>query len=369
MTADPDIEASGLLYGLEGKARLDRAELIAWLLDRGFSMEQIRASRAAPMLLPAYRILGDDGTHVSARHVCESGGIELDLLERLQRAAGLPRIEDPDAPVLPRADVETAARAKYFVDFGADPDDAVAVVRVLADGLRRTAATMREAGMKTWVRPGATETQLAEAAEEMARLAIPQLGPMVQAMLMLQLRHTFETDWVSAAELSAGKLPGARMVAVAFADLAGFTRLGEALPPEELERVASHLTSLAHEVEVGAVRFIKTIGDAVMFVCPEPVLLLKAILDLVNLAADERLPQLRAGVAAGEAVTRAGDWYGRPVNVASRVTAVAHPGTVLVAESARDAVGSTFFEWTPAGTRHLKGVKGQVTLFEVSLSP
>ncbi|MGA8331991.1 MAG: adenylate cyclase regulatory domain-containing protein, partial [Mycobacterium sp.] len=157
MTADADIEASGLLYGLEGKARLDRAELIAWLLDRGFSMEQIRASQAAPMLLPAYRILGDDGTHVSARDICESGGIELDLLERLQRAAGLPRIEDPDAPILPRADVETAARAKYFVEFGADPDDAVAVVRVLADGLRRTAATMREAGMKTWVKPGASE--------------------------------------------------------------------------------------------------------------------------------------------------------------------------------------------------------------------
>ena len=368
MTADVDIEASGLLYGLEGKARQDRAELIAWLLDRGFSMEQIRASQAAPMLLPAYRILGDDGTRVSARHICETGGIKLDLLERLQRAAGLPRIDDPDAPVLPRADVETAARAKYLVDFGADPDDAVAVVRVLADGLRRTAATMRETGMKTWVKPGASETELAETAEDMARLAIPQLGPLVQAMLMLQLRHTFETDWVSAAELSAGKLPGARTVAVAFADLAGFTRLGEALPPEELERVASHLTSLAHEVEVGPVRFIKTIGDAVMFVCPEPVLLLKAILDLVNLAADEHLPQLRAGVAAGEAVTRAGDWYGRPVNVASRVTAVAHPGSVLVAESARDAIGSAFFEWTPAGTRHLKGVRGQVRLFGVRLS-
>jgi adenylate cyclase len=368
MTADVDIEASGLLYGLEGKARQDRAELIAWLLDRGFSMEQIRASRAAPMLLPSYRILGDDGTYVSTRQICESTGIELDLLQRLQRAAGLPRIEDPDAAVLPKADVEAAARAKYLVDFGADPDDAVAVVQVLADGLRRTAATMREAGMKTWVKPGASETELAEAAEEMARLAIPQLGPMVQAMLMLQLRRTFETEWVNAAELSAGKLPGARMVAVAFADLAGFTRLGEALPPEELERVASHLTSLAHEVEVGPVRFIKTIGDAVMFVCAEPVLLLRAILDLVNLAADERLPRLRAGVAAGEAVTRAGDWYGRPVNVASRVAAVAHPGTVLVAESARDAIGSAFFDWTPAGTRHLKGVRGQVRLFEVSPS-
>jgi adenylate cyclase len=363
--ADVEIEASGLLYGLEGKARRDRAELIAWLLDRGFTMEQIRASRAAPMLLPSYRVLGDDGTYVSARQICEATGIELDLLQRLQRAAGLPRIENPDAAVLPKADVETAARAKYFVDFGAEPDDAVAVVRVLAEGLRRTAATMRETGLKTWVKPGASETELAEAAERMARLAVPQLGPLVESMLMLQLRHTFETEWVSAAELSAGKLPGARLVAVAFADLTGFTRLGEALPPEELERVASHLATLAREGEIGPVRFIKTIGDAVLFVCPESVLLLKAILDLVDLAAQEGLPRLRAGVAAGEAVSRAGDWFGRPVNVASRITAVARPGTVLVAESARDPIGSAFFEWTPAGTRHLKGVKGEVKLFRV----
>ena len=365
MKADVDIEASGLLYGLEGKAREDRAELINWLLDRGFSMAHIRAARAAPMLLPSYRVLGDDGTYVSAREICESTGIELDLLQRLQRAAGLPRIEDPDAAVLPKADVETAARAKHLLDFGAEPDDAVAVVRVLADGLRRTAATMREAGMKTWVKPGASETELAEAAEEMARVAAPQLGPLVESMLMLQLRHTFETEWVSAAEISAGKLPGARRVAVAFADLTGFTRLGEALPPEELERVASHLARLAHEVEVDPVRFIKTMGDAVMFVCPESVLLLKAILDLVDLAEEEGLPRLRAGVAAGQAVSRAGDWFGRPVNVASRITAVARPGTVLVAEPARDAIGSAFFEWTPAGTRHLKGVRGQVKLLRV----
>ena len=63
-----------------------------------------------------------------------------------------------------------------------------------------------------------------------------------------------------------------------------------------------------------------------MFVCPEPGLLLRVVLDLVNVAADEGLPRLRVGVAAGEAVTRAGDWFGRPVNLASRITAVARPG-------------------------------------------
>jgi adenylate cyclase len=361
-----DIEASGLLHGLEGKGRRDREELIGWLLDRGFSMQQIRASRAAPMLLPSYRVLGDDGSFVSARQICESSGIDLDLLQRLQRAAGLPRIEDPDAAVLPRADVEAAAQAKTFIDFGAEPDDAVAVVRVLSDGLRRTAATMRDAGFKIWVKPGASETELAQAAERMAELAAPQLGPLVVAILMLQLRHTFETEWVSAAELSAGKLPGARTVAVAFADLTGFTRLGEVLSPEELEHVAGRLTSLAHEVEGGPVRFIKTIGDAVMFVCPEPDPLLSAALELVNLAAQEGLPRLRVGVAAGMAVSRAGDWFGKPVNVASRITAIARPGTVLAAESVRHSAGSASFRWSPAGTRRLKGVRGQVQLFQVN---
>jgi adenylate cyclase len=365
---DVDIEASGLLAGLEGEARRERAELIGWLLDRGFSMEQIRASRAAPMLLPSYRVLGDDGTFVSARHICESVGIDLNLLQRLLRAAGLPRIENPDAAVLPRADVQAAAQAKTLIDFGAEPDDAVAVVRVLSDGLRRTAATMRETGLKIWVKPGSSETELAKAAEQMAELSAPQLGPLVVAMLMLQLRHTFESEWVSAAELSAGKLPGARTIAVAFADLTGFTRLGEALPPEELEHVASRLTTIAHEVEGGPVRFIKTIGDAVMFVCPEPSPLLRAAVALVYLAAVEGLPKLRVGVALGEAVSRAGDWFGRPVNVASRITAMARPGTVLAAESVRNSAASASFEWTPAGTRRLKGVKGDVKLFQVSHS-
>ena len=93
-----DIEASGLLDGLEGKARAERAELIPWLLERGITVEQIRGS-FAPALLPARKILGDDGTYVSARETSEKTGIDLDVLQRIQRAMGLPRVDDPDAAV------------------------------------------------------------------------------------------------------------------------------------------------------------------------------------------------------------------------------------------------------------------------------
>ena len=154
---------------------------------------------------------------------------------------------------------------------------------------------------------------------------------------------------------------------MAFADLAGFTRLGEALPVEELEHVASRLADLARDVGVTPVRFVKTIGDAVMLVCTYPVPLLNAVLDLVALAAEEAMPQLRVGVASGEAIMRAGDWFGSPVNVASRVTGVARAGTVLVAETAREAVGDAAgFDWSLAGSRHLKGISGQMKLYRVS---
>jgi len=367
MAADVDIEALGLLDGLEGEAREERAQLIAWLLDRGFSLEHIRESVAAPLMLPAYRVLGDDGELVSARQVCESTGVELELLQRLQRAIGLPRIDDPDAAVLLRADGEAAAHAKFFLELGITPEDAVAVMRVLVESLGHAAAIMREAALKAILRPGATEIELAEGSEHLALQAAPNLGPMMDDLIRMVLRHSFEMEAVNAAERAAGTLPGARPVTVAFADLAGFTRLGEALPAEELEHVASRLAELAHDVAFSPVRFVKSIGDAVMLVSFDSAPLLAAMLDLADAAAANDLPRLRIGLASGCAVTRAGDWFGSPVNIASRVTGAARPGTLLVAESARDAVANAGgFDWSPAGTRRLKGVSGEVKLFRVT---
>lgn len=368
--ADVDVEASGLLDGLEGDARAQRAELIAWLLERGFTVEQISGA-FAPMLLPARRVMGDDGTYVSAREISESKGIDLDLLQRIQRAVGLSRVDDPDAPVHQRADAESAARIQAFIDAGMDPEQLVAVVRVLADGLAHAAQTMRWTALAAVSHPGATELDIAKGSEAMVKRVAPQLGPMIQDMLFLQLRHSMETEAVNASERAAGSaLPGARQVTIAFADMVGFTRLGEAVPPEDLERLASNLADLARDVTVPPVRFIKTIGDAVMLMCPEPAPVLEAVLDLVAAADKEELPQLRVGVASGLAVSRAGDWFGSPVNVASRVTGAARPGSVLVAESTRELIGDAGeFSWSFAGARHLKGVKGETKLFRARRAP
>jgi adenylate cyclase len=359
-----DIEAAGLLDGLQGQARAERAELIEWLLGKGFTVEQIRAE-FAPMLLPAGRIVGDDGVYVSARQICEETGTDLELLEAIQRAMGLPLADDPDAVIHLRADSQAAANAKVFIDMGLSREQVIAVSRVLGQGLAQAAAVMRRVVLELVMEPGATELQLAQAYEAVVQRFAPLLGPLCDDMLRLQLRRTLETEAVSVAERAAGTVPGARNIAVAFADLVGFTRLGEALPPEELEGLASRLSDLAHDVVAPPVRFIKTIGDAVMFVSTDPVALLRTALALLTSAEKyDDFPQLRVGLASGLAVSRAGDWFGSPVNLASRVTDVARPGTVLVSESARDAIASADgFDWSFAGARYLKGVKGEVKLF------
>jgi adenylate cyclase len=366
MAADsnpPDIEAAGLLGDLQGRARKERAELIEWLLACGFDVDRIR-SEFSPMLLPAIRAIGDDGMLVSAREVSESSGVSLELLQRLHRAASLVRAEDPDARLLSRADAESVLGAARLVDLGLDPQQVVLIVRLLMGGLTGAAVTMRQAALHASLHPGATELELAQAIEVLARDAEPMLGAMVDALLRLALRHSVETEAINAVERSAGTLPGAREVAVAFADLVGFTRLGEQMPPEDLGVVAIRLADLAHDVVASPVQFVKTIGDAVMLVCSDPHTLLVTVLDLVDAAAAEDFPRLRVGLAFGRAVNRAGDWYGSPVNLASRVTGAAPAGTVRVIESARQAIGDPAdIEWSAPEVRHLKGMRGGVRLY------
>jgi len=362
-TGDPKIEK--LLDGLEGSARAERAELIEWLFEQGVTAEQILAA-PVPMLVASRRLMGDDGDYVSTREISEATGLDIELLQRVQRAIGLVRVDDPDAAVHLRADGAAAAHAKEFLELGIDPDQVVQVVRVLAEGLSHAAQVMRYTALSTILQPGASELEIAQGSQALVSRIAPLLGPMIEDMLFMQLRHMMETEAVNAGERAAGApLPGARQITAAFADLVGFTRLGEEVPPEELGQLANRLADLARDVATPPVRFIKTIGDAVMFVCTEPAPLLDAVLKLVETTdGDNDFPRLRAGIASGSAVSRAGDWFGSPVNTASRVTAVARPGTVLAAESVLDELGDdSGFSWSFAGARRLKGIKGEVKLY------
>ena len=362
-----DAEIDKLLEGLEGNARAERAELIEWLFEQGITAEEIRTG-PVPMLAASRRLMGDDGDYVSTREISEEYGIDLELLQRVQRAVGLVRVDDPDAAVHLRADGAAAAHAKEFLELGIAPDQVVQVVRVLSEGLSHAAEVMRYTALSTILQPNATELETAQRSFALTSHIVPLLGPMIEDMLLMHLRHMLETEAVNASERVAGApLAGARHITAAFADLVGFTRLGEEVPPEELGQLANRLADLARDVAAPPVRFVKTIGDAVMFICTEPAPLLDAVLKLVEITdGDNDFPRLRAGIASGSAVSRAGDWFGSPVNTASRVTAAARPGTVLAAESVLDEIGDNAgFSWSFAGARRLKGIKGETKLYRV----
>ncbi len=361
-----DIDEFGLLDGFVGKARDEREELIRWLLDRGFGLEQIRNS-LSPIMLASNRVIGDDGTVASATQVAKESGLPLELIKRLHRAAGLGSGEDPDETQHCRADAESILPAASLVGFGFEVEEVALLVRLFVDGLTRAAATMRQAALGVLIRPGATELDLAVALEQLSLEVEPLLDPMINGLARLALRRTFETEAVNAAERAAGQLPGARPVTVAFADVVGFTQLGEAVSPQDLVRVAGRLANLTRSVVRKPVQFVKTIGDAVMLVSPDAEQLVTVVLDLLEAADFHHLPQLRAGVASGMAVSRAGDWYGSPVNLASRVTGIAPAGAALITDSTRQAIGAaehithSFEEST-----YVRGFQGQIELFRVS---
>lgn len=366
---EQDIDALGLLTGLRGQARTERARLIMWLLEKGFDLDQISGTYS-PIFLPPNRVTGDDGTSVSARELSASSGVDLELLQRLHRAAGLVHVEDPEAAVLSRADAESVLGIARLADLGFDVEQLVLLARLLMEGFTGAAVSMRQAALQAVLHPGATELELAQAFEGLAHEVKPLLGPMITDLFKVALRHSFETEAINAVERAAGCLPGAREVGIAFADLVGFTALGEQLPPEDLVLIAGRLANLTHEVVRAPVQFVKAIGDAVMLVCADPAQLLTTMLDLVEATKISEFPPLRVGLAFGPAIGRAGDWYGSPVNLASRVTEVAPSGMVLATESARNAIGECVgIEWSIGQARQLKGVPGVVRVFSAHRVP
>jgi adenylate cyclase len=365
-----DFEGEGFYERLEGEARQEREELLRWLIGQGFSPDELRRAHRRGLLifLPAEREVGGEPKYTPA-HVAELTGADPELLRRLRRAQGLPVI-DPDARELTDVDLEGARISRRFAELGLDDEQMVSTTRVIGGGLSRAAEAMRTVMLEVVLEPGTTELDLAQRYAAAVHEVMPLVGPMVLQMLSQHLRNMVQTEMVGAAERQAGTLPGARDMTIAFADLVGFTRLGEEIAPEDLGRIAERLEVIAADVVSGPVRIVKTIGDAVMFAAPEPAPLVQAALALVAAsdaqAAREEFPQVRVGLAHGPAVARAGDVFGRAVNLASRVTSVARAGSVLATRDVRKGAPEDF-RWSSAGARRIKGLPDPVPLYRARL--
>lgn len=358
--AGMDFAQAGLLDGLTGADREARQKLLERLRQDGASdqelIDAVREERLA--LLPVERRLAGRYT---ARELEQSTGAPAEVLLRLRRQLGLP-VAGADDVVFGEADVEQARSLKLFIDAGFSLETMSELSRVMGESMARLAATVAAAGAETFLRPGDSEAEVAERFDQLAEELTPALTPVMAAAFSAHLRESVHRARLLQEERRSGRLAGQFDLHVCFADLVGFTRLGGELEVEELGTVAGQLADLATEQARSPVRLVKTIGDAVMLVSTEPESLVRAALKLVQAVERSDLPSLRAGIAAGPTVQRAGDYFGHAVNLASRVTGVARPDSVLGTREVREATREAF-EWSAAGRFRLKGVADHEPLF------
>jgi adenylate cyclase len=356
-----DWEATGLLDGLDGEARDARRRLLDELHADGVSREELERACAEDrlVLLPIERALFGEA-RLTASQLAEEAGLPLDWLRHAWRAMGL-SLPPADEVAYSEQDLEAARRVKTYRESGLPDDELLGIMRVMGTSLARTADVVRAAFGRALLEEGVEEDELARRYALSAEALLPLAEADVAYLLRLHMRELIRQDAISHAELRSGELSRTTDMAVAFADLVGFTKLGEESDVEVLGDVASLLLEHTEQVVAAPVRLVKTIGDAVMLAAPEPAPLLAALLDLIDrVDADERLPPLRAGVAMGPTLQRFGDLYGATVNVSARLCARARPSSILVTDEIHDIVGPDGFDWSRAGEKKLKGIASPV---------
>jgi adenylate cyclase len=360
-----DWESEGLLEGVEGdEARAARVKLLDELHEEGVALGQLRAAVQEDRLalLPAERILTSEPRY-SARDLVERAGLPLDFFQATRRALGL-TTPDPDVVAYGDEDLEAAKLGSRYREAFPE-DESIEVTRILGQGLARYAEATRTMAARAFLEPGIDEHDLARRYEAEGRELLPLVGPWMEHVFRLHLLQGLREDAVTREQLATGRLDDTQDTAVAFADLVGFTSLGESAPVEELSGVAGRLGELTGDLVEPPVRFVKQIGDAVMLVSPDTGRMVDTVVRLVDATCDDDdFPPLRAGIAFGPAVNRWGDWYGAPVNLASRLTARARPASVLATSEVRERAGDGW-TWSSAGPKKIKGLTAPVKTFRV----
>jgi adenylate cyclase len=361
-----DFEAEGLLDGIADEdARATRLDLLRTLHEQGFPLEELRSATAQGRLalLPMERVLEGEGARRSQRDVAGEVGLPLELLVESRRVMGLPAV-GPDDPVMTEDEIELARSARVLLDSGLEPESFFELTRVMSQAMSAVASALTATFGDAVLRPGDNERDLGLRYAETLRNLGPLAGPALTHMLNLRLREAIRNAAVGEAELASGHLPGAQAMTVGFVDIVGFTRLGEEIAPEELGTVVRDFERSVQRATRPPVRLVKTIGDAAMLVAPAPEPVIDTVLGLVeeSRADDSRL--LRGGIASGDALQRAGDWYGRPVNLASRLTSFARRGSVVTSGDVHDAAPDAY-TWSFAGNRRLKGLAEEVPVYRV----
>jgi adenylate cyclase len=343
-------------------AAVSHARIVARLRERGHSIEQIRRAGRQGRLAYSYieALFGPDGgAEHTLRDASSETGLEPELIARFWTSIGLPRDE---LESLSEDDLEALRYAGSVLGAGFPLVAFLQLCRVYGQALSQIAdAEVRLFHLyvhEPLMREGVPGLQMAEEMEGLARDLLPIASPLMDFMHRRFLQHFVEQDVVGhmETELEAsgdGDLGRVR-TAIAFADLAGYTRYTEEEGEEEaLSSVERFVEGVSNTLPEDA-RVVKTIGDEVMVVGQNIGALVDWAVGFTGLF-DER-PEPRIGIHWGTTLYRDGDYFGREINLASRVVARARGGEVLVTDSVVDAVGgSPHLRFEGIGEVKLKG--------------
>jgi adenylate cyclase len=359
-----DFAAAGLLDGLEGDDREARIRLLESLVADGCDLDELKVAAAEDRLalLPVERVLAG---RYSAGEIEEMTGLSACTLIRIRRSLGLAEGR-ADEKIFGQADVDAARSLRLFLEAGFSEEAVLELTRVLGESMARLSAASGAAFTETFLKPGESEDEVGWRFANLAEHLTPLLDPVLSAAFRAHLLANVRRTVLSRAEMAAGQVAAEQDLAVCFADLVGFTSLGSEVETQLLGDVVGTFGRLAAEVAEPPLRLVKTIGDAAMLVSREPGPLVDAALSLVERVEAADLPAVRAGIAWGPAVPRSGDLYGHAVNLASRVTGLARPSSVLCTKEVRDAAPG--FAWSFAGTHRLKGIADSVPLYRARRS-
>jgi adenylate cyclase len=274
------------------------------------------------------RLLLDGPRRYTRLQVAELSGMPPERTQRLWRALGFPDAADDD-PAFTDADIKALDVLSTLIDSGfVGPETEASIARAMGQALSRLA---------DWQTDMLADALTRDAGSDAARGATAEEAVAAARALLPRLREVQDYVWrrhlaANADRLMAAVGPGDRReLAVGFADLVGYTSRSRGMGGRELGAMIEDFESTAAEVIARhSGRVVKTVGDGVLFTAGTGLAAVEIGLELPEAwEADDR-PPLRTGIAFGPVLTRLGDIYSPVVNLASRLTSLARPSTVLV---------------------------------------
>jgi adenylate cyclase len=304
------------------------------------------------------------------RELSAETGLSLELLQVVRESMGFARPE-PEDPVH-EEELDPIPLLKIAVDAGADPAAIERLVRVWGESMRRiseASATFYHAQIEApLLRSGMSEARVLQVANEAVAAGIPHLERALVSMYHGQAEHTWLATVVEAVEATLEKASLHHTVAeppaMCFLDLSGYTRLTEERGDQAAAEVAATLERLVQRTAQGhGGRPVKWLGDGVMLFFTRPEGAVISALDLTDAVPAAGLPPAHSGIDAGPVIFQDGDYFGRTVNNAARIAAIAEPGQVLVSASVVRSSQNPTIAFVDAGLVELKGLGQAIQLY------